>query len=630
MHILLYQLVLTLFFALFFTAGRLAFLFTFATGLPLNADYLNALVAGLRFDLALCALPCGLIAALRLYGRERTVSAVAAAFGAASAFFILAEFPFYRECGSRLNLMFFKYIAWPHQLLTQLAGTMSLRVVLPVGALLWFAGKWSGEAARALKPRETSNRARALAWIAALAFALAWGRPAFTPLEPAAAFFCSVNLLNQAALNGPHNLVFKSAEKLLGEQYSKAPDSASDAATVSSYTGLCAGGFAPAVELTRGAQPNVAVIFLESVYTGHLQAGLMPNLSRRIKQGLYFSGYHSNVIGTMLGLTAALSSYAPPPQDIYNATGVTAPTVARYLGRAGYDSLFVYGKDGVFENMEGFLRRNGFSRFYDYKAYRESDPVWREIDDSLLFDKLDGFLRQARQPFFAAALTSANHVPYHVAAGFRGRPGESAVSRAVRFTDYALERFLARAENSPYYKNTVFIITADHAPHYLTGFTERDFNVPLLILSARLKRTGSDARICSAVDLPRSILRMCGADEPAAPFIGAGLEARAQYPAAYVSSVFYHGAVTPEGFFMRGNDEARGPALPLYAKGTAPLNYASAMFRTSARLAAAKDSRLLKNFLPGCMAGFPRPADKNIPENRHAAPEFKPPARQKP
>lgn len=600
MHILLYQLALTLFFALMFTAGRLAFLFTFGSGFLDSGNTLRALLLGLRFDIALCALPCAVCAALWLYDHKKAAARLAALFGALCAFFIFAEFPFYRECGSRLNLMFFKYMAWPHQLLTQLAGTMSLRVVVPVLAVLWFAGKWSGEFARALPVREPKNRPAALAAVFGVALALAWGQPARMPLSPSQAFFCPVNVLNQAALNGPHNLAFKSAGKLLGDNFSKAPDARADALAISSFTGLCGAYDTPAIELTPGPRPNVVIVFMESVYSGHLEAGLMPNLSRRKAQGLYFSRYYSNVIGTLLGLSAGLSSYAPPPQDVYSAAGILAPTVAHYLGEAGYDSLFVYGKDGIFEDMEQFVRTNGFRNFYDYKSYPESDPAWREITDELLFEKAHDYFSQAKQPFIAAVLTSANHVPYHFPESFKESPKEPRISRAVRFTDYALERFLRLAEKSSYYKNTVFIITADHAPHYLTDFSAQSFNVPLLVLSPRLKAKGAtDTRIASAVDLPRSILRLCGVDDTDTPFVGAGLEARAKYPAAYVSSVFYHGAVTPEGFFMRGNDEAQTPALPP-APGAAPLNFASAMFRTSVRIETAKDSRLLPEFLPAC------------------------------
>ena len=66
------------------------------------------------------------------------------------------------------------------------------------------------------------------------------------------------------------------------------------------------------------------------------------------------------------------------------------------------------------------------------------------------------------KPFFSFVMTTSNHKPYTYPEGKIDIPSGTGRNGAVKYTDYAIGKFLRNARNKPWYKNTVFIIMADH------------------------------------------------------------------------------------------------------------------------------------------------------------------------
>jgi phosphoglycerol transferase MdoB-like AlkP superfamily enzyme len=116
----------------------------------------------------------------------------------------------------------------------------------------------------------------------------------------------------------------------------------------------------------------------------------------------------------------------------------------------------------------------------------------------------------AGKPFHYFVMTTSNHRPYTFPEGridlpskVSGRPG------AVKYTDFAIGRFIRDAEKKPWFKDTVFVIVADHCASS-AGKTElpvQNYHIPLIIYSPGGHiAPGHVSTLTSQVDYPSTLL----------------------------------------------------------------------------------------------------------------------------
>lgn len=83
---------------------------------------------------------------------------------------------------------------------------------------------------------------------------------------------------------------------------------------------------------------------------------------------------------------------------------------------------------------------------------------------------------------------------------------------AVQYTDYALGRFLEKARAKPWFKDTVFIVVADHtagAAGKMVIPPER-YLIPAFVYSPAHIAPGQVDTLCSQIDLPPTLLALLG------------------------------------------------------------------------------------------------------------------------
>jgi phosphoglycerol transferase MdoB-like AlkP superfamily enzyme len=98
-------------------------------------------------------------------------------------------------------------------------------------------------------------------------------------------------------------------------------------------------------------------------------------------------------------------------------------------------------------------------------------------------------LNRFPQPFCSALFTLSSHHPFKIpdryATRFRGGP--KPIHKAMQYTDYALMNFFKTASKMPWYRNTIFVITADHgtATAYYREYQNANgvFSVPIIFFT---------------------------------------------------------------------------------------------------------------------------------------------------
>ena len=164
------------------------------------------------------------------------------------------------------------------------------------------------------------------------------------------------------------------------------------------------------------------------------------------------------------------------------------------LARSGYRSEFVYGGESHFDNMRGFFTGNGFQKVVDR---RDMKPVfegsWGASDEDLFDKSLERLktLHAANKPFFTLIFSSSNHEPFEFPDGkiaLHEQPKQT-VNNAVKYADFALGKFIRAAKQQDYWRDTVFLIVADHDNRVYGDslVPVHKFHIPGLILGADIE-----------------------------------------------------------------------------------------------------------------------------------------------
>lgn len=145
-----------------------------------------------------------------------------------------------------------------------------------------------------------------------------------------------------------------------------------------------------------------------------------------------------------------------------------------------YHPYFIYGGDGYFDNMNNFFGGQGFDIVDRNRGNPLSDKIhthrFKISDQEVTFENAWGICDEdiytqsikyadksvkENKPFFEFVMTTSNHKPYTFPAG-KINLAQGDRNAAVKYTDYALGKFIKDAKTKSWFKNTVFVIVADH------------------------------------------------------------------------------------------------------------------------------------------------------------------------
>ncbi|MDR2982992.1 MAG: LTA synthase family protein, partial [Puniceicoccales bacterium] len=284
-------------------------------------------------------------------------------------------------------------------------------------------------------------------------------------------------------------------------------------------------------QITGGAHPhrwNVIQITVESLSANYLGCyqqtpyslmGLTPNLDRISKESLWFKNFYAGGTRTVRGMEALVLSVPPTPGQsvLRRPNNENLFTLGSVFQAKDYDTAFIYGGSGFFDNMNYFFANNGF-RVVDRPAKVEKDNpsitfenAWGVCDEDLL----DWTLTEADRAhekgknFYHFVMTTSNHRPFTWPEGRIDIPsGKGLREGGIKYTDYAIGRFLKEAEKRPWFKDTVFVIVADHCSS-VAGKRElevRKYEIPLFIYAPGLIKPRIVDSLCSQIDYAPTLL----------------------------------------------------------------------------------------------------------------------------
>lgn len=243
-------------------------------------------------------------------------------------------------------------------------------------------------------------------------------------------------------------------------------------------------------------RPNVIQITVESLSADFVSAfnrasRLTPNLGALAEKSLMFENLYATGTRTDRGMEALTLALPPTPGRslIKRPRNADLFTLGSVFRSRGYDTAFIYGGYGYFDNMNAFFGGNGY-RVIDRAAVAKSDITFANAWGACDEDVFRWTLREADaahaagKPFHYFVMTTSNHRPYTYPDGKIDLPSKiSGRAGAVKYTDYAVGQLLAQAATHPWFKNTIFVIVADHCAA-VAGRAElpvQNYHIPMFI-----------------------------------------------------------------------------------------------------------------------------------------------------
>jgi len=260
-----------------------------------------------------------------------------------------------------------------------------------------------------------------------------------------------------------------------------------------------------------------------------------PHFDAIAKDGVFFSRAFSSGTHTHQGVFSSALGFPNLPGYEYlmesfagNQTFSSLPSI---LKARGYETHFIYNGNLEWDNMHGFLRKQGVTHFVggtNFGPEVKQDRVWGVSDADMLaranveFEKA----HQAGRPFFGLVLTLSNHAPFDVPEPlpFPRTTGMGELNKrmdAMRYADWAIGQFIDRAKQLSYFDNTLFVFCGDHGFHVPPKLSDVHLtyhHVPLLFYAPRmLSRRGLvSPMVVNQVNIAPSILGLLHVDAPAA------------------------------------------------------------------------------------------------------------------
>ncbi len=277
---------------------------------------------------------------------------------------------------------------------------------------------------------------------------------------------------------------------------------------------------------------NVVFVLLESWNFDYVDSfgnkgfGVTPHFDALAAEGLRFTRFYAAGQRSIEGIQATLTGIPALKGLPRIDTGIGVSSISRLgsmVREEGYSTLFIQSSARDSFKISGIAASTGFEHFYgmediplrlDYPDPEAAVFGWDYDTLQLMKDKLDNL----EAPFLAYAFTGTTHEPYpELPAQFTVRPhdanDENGYLNALKYADWSLGQFMAEASKAPWFDNTIFIFTADHANHFQVGSgMHQRFHIPFLIYAPKIFPGEEITAVGSQLDVLPTIIDLLGLD----------------------------------------------------------------------------------------------------------------------
>ena len=283
----------------------------------------------------------------------------------------------------------------------------------------------------------------------------------------------------------------------------------------------------------RLGKTNIVIVILESFskeyigfYNQHIDGyqGYTPFLDSLLAHSVTYTHSFASGRKSIDAMPSVLSSI-PMLIEPYIVTPYSTNAVsslAECLRDEGYATAFFHGAPNGSMGFQAYARSAGFEQYFgmdEYDGIDAFDGTWAIWDEEFLQYYAER-MSQMPEPFMTTVFTASSHHPFRVPERYEGvfPQGDQPIHPCLGYTDHALRKFFAYAQQQAWYENTLFVITADHTnqvslPEYATA--KGLFEVPIAFYSPQWSQGEvHEQSAVSQTDIMPSVLAYLGYQKP--------------------------------------------------------------------------------------------------------------------
>lgn len=341
-----------------------------------------------------------------------------------------------------------------------------------------------------------------------------WGR---STMNIGSAYFSNDAYLNHAAVNPAFSLIYSwnKAEDFAGK-YNYLPENELKETYDDLYPAFTESND---TLLLNNMRPNILIIILEGFGGNYVEElggakGVAPNISRLIKEGIFFDHVYANSFRTDRGLVSTLSGHISyPTTSIMKlpAKSRFLPAIARTLQNNGYQTDFLYGGDINFTNMRSYFTSTGYQQLTsdtDFSLQERTSSSWGAHDE-YAFNRLYEMIksRPAEQLWHTGFLTLSSHEPFEVP---YTRLQDKRLN-AFAYTDHCLGDFIDKLKQLPVWENLLVVCLPDHGSSATFDITSPTFyHIPMLWIGGAIKEPQVIHTLMNQSDMAATLLGQLG------------------------------------------------------------------------------------------------------------------------
>ncbi|KAA3650982.1 MAG: alkaline phosphatase family protein [Bacteroidetes bacterium] len=260
---------------------------------------------------------------------------------------------------------------------------------------------------------------------------------------------------------------------------------------------------------------NVVLILMESMSAAKMtrhgnQKNLTPFLDSLSQNAQYFNHIYTAGTHTFNGIFSTLFSFPAlyrrhAMKQIQHHNGISSE-----LKKHGYHNIYFCTHDEQFDNVGGFLMANDFQDVISQKDYPLSAvKTTLGVPDDFMFEFAIPILNEKSKkgPFFATIMTASDHGPYYIPDYFKAK-NEDIKDQIVEYADWSIQKFFKMAAKTNWYKNTLFVLIADHGASMNVSYEIplNYFHSPLIFFQPGDTSASINSNIGGQIDVFPSIM----------------------------------------------------------------------------------------------------------------------------
>ncbi len=275
------------------------------------------------------------------------------------------------------------------------------------------------------------------------------------------------------------------------------------------------------------SKKNIIILIMESYskeFVGFYNNGIgyTPFLDSLMEYSLVFTNAYANGLKSIEALPAITSSIPTLMDNPFITSDYaqnTFSSIPSLLNREGYNTSLYHGGIRGTMGFYSFSRKAGFKNYFGMEEYNNNsdfDGTWGIYDGPFLNFFLNN-LNNDKKPFFSTFFSLSSHPPYSLPKDYIkkypiNKNENIGIRETIFYSDYCMQNFFEKAKDKKWFKNTIFIITADHSSPI--SYNKRYKNligryaIPLVIFSGDSSLQGINNNIVQHIDIMPTVLEL--------------------------------------------------------------------------------------------------------------------------